>query len=176
MWPIYCDMTYCSNMLHIYWDMTYCSNMWHIYRTWEQLAPLGCFLFADLFRYHNDVKCFESLSANTLLRHFCWQLGSFHSISTSGMNAEWNQALLLVVGACVTVWGIGNISEVTTHRDFTRVGNFYQAFCRYFSARTEFDLNHCRNCGNVFTLFILSLALHLIAERLASSTADTIFD
>ena len=44
------------------------------------------------------------------------------------------------------------------------------------SARTKFDLNHCRNYGNVFTLFISCIALHLIAERLASSTADTIFD
>ena len=60
-WHIYCDMTYCNNVLHIYCDMTYCINVWHIYRTWEQLAPLECFLFADLFRYHNDVKCFKSL-------------------------------------------------------------------------------------------------------------------
>ena len=28
------------------------------------------------------------LSANTLLRHFCWQLGSFHSISITGINAS----------------------------------------------------------------------------------------
>ena len=66
MWHIYCNMTYCSNMWHIYWDMTNCSNMWHIHRTWKQLAPLGCFLFANLFRYHNDVMSVESLKR----RHF----------------------------------------------------------------------------------------------------------
>ena len=67
MWHIaaICDIlqryvTYCSNMSLIFWDMTNCSNMWHIYRMWEQLAPLGCFLFADLFRYRNDVMCVES--------------------------------------------------------------------------------------------------------------------
>ena len=46
---------------YLYCEMTYCSNVRHIYRTWEQLAPLGCFLFVDLFRYHKNVKCFESL-------------------------------------------------------------------------------------------------------------------
>ena len=116
------------------------------------------------------------LSANTLSRHFCWQLGSFHSASTTGINAEWNQAMLLVVGACLTVLGIRHMQEVTIQRDFNRQRNFYQAFGRNFSARTEFDLNHCRNSGNVFTLFISSIALHLIAERLACSTADTVSD
>ena len=71
---------------------------------------------------------------------------------------------------------MGNILEVTTHRDFTVVGNFYQTFDRKISARTEFDLNYRRNYGTVFTLFISSTALHLIVERLTSSTADTIFD
>ena len=33
------------------------------------MAPLGCFLFADLFRYHNDVMRVESL-AKTFSRHF----------------------------------------------------------------------------------------------------------
>ena len=72
------------------------------------------------------------LSANRLSRHFCWQLRSFHSVSTTGINANWNQALLLVVGECLTVCGIRNIPEVTTHRNFTRVGSFYQAFGRNF--------------------------------------------
>ena len=68
------------------------------------------------------------------------------------------------------------IQKVTTHKNFNREGTFYQAFDKNFSARTEFDLSDCRNYGNVLTLFILSIALHLIAERLASSTANIIFD
>ena len=63
-----------------------------------------------------------------------------------------------------------------TYRKLPLIGISYQAFGRNFSAKTEFDLNHCRNYGNVFTLFISSIALQLIAERLASSTADTTFD
>ena len=116
----------------IYIDMTYCSNMWHIYCTWEQLASLGAFCLLIYFATITTSSGLNHLSANTLSHHFCWQLRSFHSILTPGINAEWNQALLLVVGACLTVWGIGNIPEVTTHRDFTRVGNFYQAFGRNF--------------------------------------------
>ena len=37
-------------------------------------------------------------------------------------------------------------------------------------------MNHCCLYGNVLTLFISSIALHLIAERLVTSTADAIFD
>ena len=70
MWHIYCDMTYCSNMWNIYWDMTNRSNMWHIYRKLEQLASLGCFLFADLCRYHNDVMCVESLKRKDIFAPF----------------------------------------------------------------------------------------------------------
>ena len=35
-----------------------------------QLAPLGCFLFADLFRYHNDVMCVELLKRKDIFAPF----------------------------------------------------------------------------------------------------------
>ena len=37
---------------------------------WEQLAPLGCFLFADLFCYHNVVMCVESLKRKDIFAPF----------------------------------------------------------------------------------------------------------
>ena len=86
MWHIHCDMTYCSNMWHIHCDMTYCSNKWHIYRTREQLAPLGSFLLADLFRYHNNVMCFESHEREYILAPFLLAIRLF-----SRHFNHWNQ-------------------------------------------------------------------------------------
>ena len=37
---------------------------------WEQLAPLECFLFADLFRYYNDVRCVEALKRKDIFTPF----------------------------------------------------------------------------------------------------------
>ena len=81
-------MTYCSDMYHtaaicdistaIWHIATICDIsteiwqivVWHYCRTWEQLAPLGCFLFADLFRYHNNVMCVESLKRKDIFAPF----------------------------------------------------------------------------------------------------------
>ena len=151
-WHIYCDMTYCSNMWHIYWDVTNCSNMWQIYRMWEQLVPLGCFLFADLFRYHNDIMCVESLKRKDIFAPFLLVYYYYYRIYLSISRIFLYQDITQKVGcdlyrntwsalyAIKIVWGVSLLSN-STLSPFIWSYHFLPSMRVAFHARCEFQ--HC---------------------------------